>query len=282
MSTHGAGPGGDGSAPGAGLGRFGLRAAALSYLVVFLVLPLAVIVEDGLKDGLGGLLEGVRQPVAWHALTLTLWTAAVMAAINAVMGTLTAYVLVRYEFPGRRWLDALVDLPLAVPTLVTGVMLVALYGPQSALGGWLKSGFGIQVIFAQPGIVLALLFLTLPLIVRSVQPVLHELDREPEDAAATLGASSFTVFRRVTLPSLLGPLLTGCLLSFARAIGEFGSIVIVAGNIPLRTQTAAVYVLGEVESDNRRGASAMSLVLLAITFTLFLVIDRLQRRRGQA
>lgn len=260
-------------------GTWGLRGAALSYLALFLAFPLLVIVEDGLKDGLGALIESVTQPVAWHALILTLWTAAVMSVINAVMGTLTAYVLVRFQFPGRSLLDAVIDLPLAIPTLVTGVMLVALYGPQGALGGWLKQNLGFQIIFAPPGIILALLFLTFPLIVRSVQPVLHELDREPEDAAATLGAGGFTVFRRVTFPALVGPLITGTLLSFARAVGEFGSIVIVAGNIPLRSQTAAVYVLGEVESDNRRGASAMSLVLLAMTFILFLAIDRIQSRR---
>lgn len=261
--------------------RLGLRAAALCYLGVFLVLPLGVILKDGLHDGLPALWESVSQPVAWHALKLTLWTAAVMSAINAVMGTLTAFVLVRYEFPGRDALDALVDLPLAVPTLVTGVMLVALYGPQAALGSWLRDEIGVKVIFAPPGIVLALLFLTFPLMVRSVQPVLHDLDRSPEEAAATLGAGKLRTFFRITMPALVGPLLTGCLLSFARAIGEFGSIVIVAGNIPLRTQTAAVYVLGEVESDNRRGASGMSLVLLLITFTLFVLIDRVQSRRAK-
>lgn len=263
-------------------GRWSLRGAALSYLALFLVAPLLVIVHDGVDDGLGALWDSVTEPVAWHALWLTLWTACVMAAINAVMGTLAAFVLVRYEFRGRRFLDALVDLPLAIPTLVTGVMLVALYGPQTALGGWLKQSCGIAVIFAPPGIVLAILFLTFPLIVRSVQPVLHDLEREPEDAAATLGASGLTIFRRVTLPALVGPLATGTLLSFARAIGEFGSIVVVAGNIPLRTQTAAVYVLGEVESDNRRGASGMSVVLLALTFVLFLVMDWIQRRSRRA
>ena len=264
-------------------GAWTLRAAAFSYLTLFLLAPLLIIVEDGLKDGLVALWQSVSQPVAWSSLVLTLWTAAIMAVINAVMGTLTAYALVRYEFPGRRLLDALVDLPLAIPTLVTGVMLVALLGPQTALGAIFKKA-GTPVIFAAPGIVIALLFLTFPLIVRSVQPVLHELERAPEEAAATLGAGGFTIFRRITLPAIAGPLAMGTLLSFARAIGEFGSIVIVAGNIPLRTQTAAVYVLGEVESDNRRGASAMSLVLLAITFVLFLAIDWVQRRsrRGAA
>jgi len=263
-------------------GRYGLRAAALSYLALALAAPLLVIVEDGVKDGLQALWGAITEPAALHALWLTLWTAAIMAVVNAAMGTLVAYVLVRYDFPGRRFVDAMIDLPLATPTLVTGVMLVALYGPQTALGGWLRRDVGFPIIYAPPGIVLALLFLSLPLVVRAVQPVLQDLDREPEDAAATLGASAFTVFRRVTLPALRAPVATGTLLAFARALGEFGSIVIVAGNIPLRTQTAAVYVLGEVESDNRRAASAMSLALLAVTFALFLIIDWRTRRRTEA
>jgi sulfate transport system permease protein len=221
----------------------------------------------------------VTLPAAWHALKLTLWTAAVMTLINAVMGTLTAYVLVRYSFPGHTFLNAVVDLPLAVPTLVTGVMLVILYGPQEALGAWLKEQWDISIIFAPPGIILALLFITFPFVVRAVQPVLLSMDRTQEDAAATLGAGIWTIFRRVTLPPLMLPLTTGALLSFGRAIGEFGAIVIVAGNIPLRSQTAAVYVLGEVESENRLGASAISIVMVTIAFSLILVVDWLQWRR---
>jgi sulfate transport system permease protein len=202
-----------------------------------------------------------------------------MAVINAVMGTLTAYVLVRYSFPGKTLINAIVDLPLAIPTLVTGVMLVVLYGPQNALGGWLQQVLGWRIIFAPPGIVLALLFVNFPFVVRAVQPVLQSLDHAPEEAAATLGAGSWTIFRRVTLPALVLPVASGTLLSFARAIGEFGSIVIVAGNIPFRSQTAAVYVLGQVESENRLGASAMSMIMLALAFGLILAVDWLQRRR---
>jgi sulfate transport system permease protein len=187
--------------------------------------------------------------------------------------------MVRYEFAGKRMLEAIVDLPLAVPTLVTGVMLVVLYGPQGALGGWLEQTFGWRVIFAPAGIVLALLFVTFPFVVRTVQPVLAELDREQEEAAATLGAGAWTIFRRVTLPALSLAILSGALLSFSRAIGEFGAIVIVAGNIPLYSQTAAVYVLGEVESENRMGASAVSIVMLASSLGLVWLVDALHRRR---
>ena len=257
----------------------GVRATALTYLGLMLIIPLAVILQDGLREGLSGLWQQVSLPLARSALWLTLWTAAVMTLINAVMGLLTAYVLERYDFPGKGVLNALVDLPLAIPTLVTGVMLVVLYGPQQAVGGWLQERLGISVIFAPPGIILALLFITFPFVVRAVQPVLRDLDRTQEDAAATLGAGGWGIFRRITLPALALPLASGALLSFARAIGEFGAIVIVSGNIPFYSQTAAVYVLGEVESENRLGASAVSIVMLGIAFGIVVLVGILQRRR---
>src|SRR6266511_5325865 len=259
-------------------GALAVRGVALTYLSVMLIIPLAVILQDGLRNGLGGMWQAIAQPVARSALWLSLWTALVMALINAVMGTLTAYVLVRYSFPGKRVVNAIVDLPFAIPTLVTGVMLVVLYGPQRALGAWLDQTLGLKIIFAPPGIILALLFITFPFVVRTVQPVLQSLDREQEEAAATIGAGAWTTFRRVVLPALAMPLTAGTLLSFARAIGEFGAIVIVAGNIPLRSQTAAVYVFGEVESANRQGASAMSIVMLSLAFALVLFVDWLRKR----
>jgi sulfate transport system permease protein len=259
-------------------GRWGIQSAAWTYVTLLLLIPLAVIFQDGLRDGLGSLWQSVTSPIAWSALRLTLWTSALMALVNAIMGTLTAFVLVRYNFPGKGLLNAIVDLPLAIPTLVTGVMLVVLYGPQSFIGAWLKEQMNWKIIFAPPGIILALLFVNFPFVVRAVQPVLQSLDLEAEEAAATLGAGSATIFRRVTLPALWLPIASGALLSFARAIGEFGAIVIVAGNIPLRSQTAAVYVFGEVESANRQGASAMSIVMLSLAFTLVLIVDWLRKR----
>lgn len=258
-------------------GRWGLRSVAISYLIVMLVIPLLVILQDGMREGLAELWRQVTLPIAWHALKLTLWTSAVMVVLNTVMGTLTAFVLVRYEFPGKTILNAIVDLPLAIPTLVTGVMLVVLFGPQEAIGSWLKEQFDISIIFAPPGIIMALLFLAFPFVVRSVQPVLVELDLAQERAAATLGAGGWTIFWRIILPPLTLPILTGALLSFARAIGEFGSIVIVAGNIPLVSQTAAVYVFGEVESENRLGASAVSIVMVAIAFSLMMAANYLRK-----
>lgn len=260
-------------------GRWGLRLIAVSYLLIMLVIPLLAVVQDGFSGGVEGLWADLTRPAARAALWLTLWTSALMTVINAVMGTLTAYVLVRYNFPGRSFINALIDIPFAIPTLVTGVMLRILYGPQAPIGGWLKESLGIDVIFAPPGIVLALLFISLPFVVRTVQPVLMSIELDQEQAAYTLGASSWTTFYRVLLPALTPSIITGSLLAFARALGEFGSVVVVAGNLPLRSQVAAVYVLSQIESDNQRGASAVSVVMLAIAFCVILLVDYIQRRR---
>lgn len=260
-------------------GRWSLRAVAALYLGLMIVVPLAALLEHGLRGGLPILWRELRDPVAFAALKLTVLTAVAMTGINVVMGTLTAWVLVRYRFAGRELFNNLIDLPFAIPTLVTGVMLVVLYGPQQTLGAWL-AGHGIQVIFATPGIVLALLFVTYPFVIRTVQPVLLELDRAQEEAAWTLGASQWRTFRQIILPALTPAIVTGALLSFARALGEFGSIVIVAGNIPRRTLTAPVYVYGQIESQNQQGASALSLLLLGLSFTLMLTVDWLQERKG--
>jgi sulfate/thiosulfate transport system permease protein len=260
-------------------GQWSLRAVALVYLSVMLVLPLAAVIRDGFSGGVSGLWDDISHPAAWAALMLTLWTAAVMTVINTVMGVLTAYVLVRYKFPGRSFVNAIIDIPFAIPTLVTGVMLVILYGPQTAVGSFLKQQFNFQILFAPPAIVLALLFVSFPFFVSTLQPVLMEIDLDQEDAAHTLGASSWRTFRTVLLPAIAPAIVTGALLSFARALGEFGSIIIVAGNFPLRSQTAAVYVLTQIESDNQRGASGMSVVLLGIAFCLVFVVDLVQRRQ---
>jgi sulfate transport system permease protein len=244
-----------------------------------IAVPLLAVVQRGFSDGLGAFWRELSSPIAFDALKLTLLVAAITAAVNLVMGTLTAYVLARYEFPGRRVLDSLVDMPFAIPTLVTGVMLVVLYGPSSVLGGWLEAR-GISVIFAKPGIVLALLFVTYPFVIRTVQPVLLEAERHEEEAAFTIGASKWTNFRHIVLPTIFPAAASGALLSFARALGEFGSIVAVAGNIPRRTLTAPVQIFGEVEAHNERGASAMSVVLLALSFGLLLLLDWRQRRKG--
>lgn len=258
-------------------GRWGIRGTAISYLLLFIVLPLSSIFVSGLRDGPTAFWNDVTNEVAFAALRLTLMTAALTTVVNLIMGTMTAYVLVRYEFPGRSLLNAAIDMPFAIPTLVMGVMLVVLYGPQRTLGAWLESN-GFQVIFATPGIILALLLVTYPFVIRTVQPVLMEMEKAQEEAAYTIGASKWTTFRTIVLPMITPAIITGSLLSFARALGEFGSIIVVAGNIPGRTLTAPVYVFGQLESYNQRGASAMSVLLLALSFTLILVVDWMQRR----
>jgi sulfate/thiosulfate transport system permease protein len=258
-------------------GRWGLRITAFLYLGFMVALPLATIIKNGVADGLPAFWGDVTNPTAFAALKLTLTTSIIITIINAVMGTLTAYVLVRFRFPGMGLLNTLIDMPFAIPTLVTGVMLVALYGPQRTVGAWLNA-HGIQVIFATPGIVLALLVITYPFVIRAVQPVLMEVEKGQEEAAYTLGASKWTTFRRVVLPSIAPALITGSLLCFARALGEFGSVVVVAGNIPGVTLTAPVYVYGQIESQNQRGASAMSILLLTLSFTLILTVEWMQGR----
>ncbi len=258
-------------------GRWGLRITAFLYLGFMVVLPLSTMIKNGVADGLPAFWGDVTNPTAFAALKLTLTTSIIITIINAVMGTLTAYVLVRFRFPGMGLLNTLIDMPFAIPTLVTGVMLEALYGPQRTVGAWLNA-HGIQVIFATPGIVLALLVITYPFVIRAVQPVLMEVEKGQEEAAYTLGASKWTTFRRVVLPSIAPAVITGSLLCFARALGEFGSVVVVAGNIPGVTLTAPVYVYGQIESQNQRGASAMSILLLALSFTLILTVEWMQGR----
>jgi sulfate transport system permease protein len=262
-------------------GRWSLRSAVIAYLGLAVALPLAAVVERGLGGGLAAFWRQVTAPLAVNALQLTLAAAAIMTVLNAVFGTLTAFVLARYEFPGRGLFNGLVDLPFAIPTLVTGVMLVLLYGPQGVFGGWLEM-HGLPVIFARPGILLALLFVCYPFVIRTVQPVLIGAERAAEEAAWTLGASRWTTFWRITLPEILPAVRTGALLCFARALGEFGSIVVVAGNIPGRTLTAPVYIFGEIESQNSRGASAVSIVLLTISFGMLFLLDWLGRRQRVA
>lgn len=253
---------------------------AATYLLLMVALPVAVVARSGLSAGLGGLTRALSHPVVRSALLLTLEAAAIMAVINAVMGTLIAYVLVRFRFPGQRLLNLLIDLPFAIPTLVAGLMLVVLLGPAAPLGRAL-AGAGVRVVHAPASIVLCLLFVTLPFVVRAVEPVLRELDPAEEEAARTLGASEWTAFRRVVLPALSPAILSGALLSFSRALGEFGSIVVVAGNIPRRTLTAAVLVYGEVESGNPQGASAVALILIAVSFSTLILVDAMTRRRGR-
>ena len=257
-----------------------LRSAAVGYVLVLIFLPLAALAYQSFDAGWDRFIQDLSAPQAAAALWLTVETAAIATAINAIFGTLSALVLVRYEFPGRWLLNALVDLPFAIPTLVAGLMIAAIYGPTSLLGTWLQQG-GMAVLYNQPGIILAMLFVTMPFTIRSLQPVLMGLDRDQEEAAFTLGASPWATFWKVTVPSILPGLLTGVFLTFVRALGEFGSIVIVAGNIPMKTQVASVYVYGEIESYNPQAATSVSVLILLISFLVLLLLERLTRRPGE-
>ena len=265
------------------MGRWSLRGAALLYLGLFILLPVAAILQRGFGTGLGNLSGALSSLGAWNAIRLTLIMAVLTAVINGCFGTLLAYVLVRFKFPGRSLLSTVVDLPFAIPTLVAGVMLVALYGPSSVVGGWLER-HGVHIVFAPPGILLALLFVTLPLVVRSVQPVLLELDPAEEEAARVLGAGRWTTFRQVVFPALRPAITAGSLQALARALGEFGAIVIVSGNIPNKTLTAPV-LISQLINPTSYGASggpdqaaAVSALLFGLAFVIVLATEKISSR----
>jgi sulfate/thiosulfate transport system permease protein len=233
------------------------------YLSVIVLLPLAALIWHAH----GWDVVWSKQAVA--ALKLTLFLSLIVALVNAVAGTAIAWTLVRDRFFGQSFVNALVDLPFALPTIVAGLTLLTLYGP--------KSPAGVDVSLTRWGILFALLFVTLPFVVRTVQPVLFELDREMEDAAASLGAGRLATFRRIILPSILPAILSGVALAFARAVGEFGAVVLISGNIPFKTEVMSVYIFGRIESGDAGGAAAVSVVILAISFGILLAIGALRR-----
>lgn len=238
------------------------------YLSVLVLIPLAAVVFRSTAGGWDGFWAAVTQPQALAALRLSIVASFVVAAINAVMGTIIAWVLVRDDFRGKHAVNAVIDLPFALPTIVAGLTLIAFYGVRSPLG--------INVAYTQAAVVLALLFVTLPFVARAVQPTLAELDRDMEQASAALGANGWTTFRLVVLPNLLPAILAGLGLSFAKAIGEFGSVVLISGNIPFETEVAAVRIYSQVENDNVTAASAIAVVLLTISLAVLLVISGIE------
>jgi sulfate transport system permease protein len=241
-----------------------------AWLTLIVLLPLAAVVVRSFDGGVDGLWTSVSNAQAIAALKLTLGASAIVAVIDAVMGTLIAWVLVRDRFPGRRIVNAMIDLPFALPTIVAGLTLLALYGQNGPTG--------IDIAYTRIAVVLALLFVTLPFVVRAVQPVLLSIDREAEEAAASLGARPFTIFRRVVLPTLRPAILAGVGLAFGRAIGEFGSLVLISGNLPYKTEVASVFVFAQIESGNATGAAAVSLLLLTVSFLSLLGIGMLAGR----
>ena len=262
--------------PGEGARGLGLGVGVASlYLSGVVLVPLAAIVARAGTHGWSAFWAAVTTPESWAALRLTLLLGLGVAATNAVVGTLVAWVLVRDEFAGRAVIDALIDLPFALPTIVAGLVLLALYGTNSPVH--------VDLAYTRTGVMAALLFVTLPFVVRTVQPILIEFDTQMEEAAASLGASRITIFRRIVLPNLIPAIAAGTALSFARAISEFGATVLISGNIPFKTEVASVHVFSQIESDNTVGAAAVSVVLLAASLLVLAALQGLQRwavRRG--
>lgn len=267
--------------PGFGL-SLGL---GLSWLSLVVLLPLLALSVRAVGLGADGWLRALRDPRVQAALELSFGAALVAAIIASLVGALVAWVLVRYRFPGRRLLDALVDLPFALPTAVAGIALTAIYSSHGWVGRWLEP-LGLKIAYTPIGIVLALIFIGLPFAVRTVQPLLESLGREQEEAAASLGASRFTALRRVILPELLPGLLTGFSLAFARGLGEYGSVIFIAGNLPYKTEIAPLLITIRLEEYDYNAAIALAALLLAASFLCLLAINAIpllfahERRKG--
>jgi sulfate/thiosulfate transport system permease protein len=250
---------------GAALGR-GL---VVAYLSIIVLLPIAALVAQSTDGGWSAFWRAISTPDAWWALRWTLIASLIVVAINVVAGTVIAWVLVRDNFPGKAALNGVIDLPFALPTIVAGITLLALYGPNSPVG--------IHAAFTKVAVIMALAFVTLPFVVRAVQPVLMEVDIEAEEAARSLGAGRFTTFRRIILPSLLPAIFAGSALAFARAIGEFGSLVLFAGFVPFKTEVMSGLIFAQIGTGNLTGAAAQSVILLAIALVVLLVFHRLTK-----
>jgi sulfate transport system permease protein len=263
--------------PGLGL-SMGITLTMLSLVVL---LPIGALLLKGATFGIGNIWDTVNRERVWAALFLSFRLSFFAALFNLVFGVILAWVLVRYRFPGRRLLDAAVDLPFALPTAVAGIALTALYAPNGAFGSIAKE-LGVKIAYTQWGIFIALIFVGLPFVTRTVQPVVEEIEREVEEASATLGASRFYTLRRVVLPMLMPAALTGFALALARAVGEYGSVIFIAGNIPLKTEIAPLLIVIQLEEFNYDGAAAIGIAMLLISFGMLLAINLIQvwsRRR---
>jgi sulfate/thiosulfate transport system permease protein len=261
--------------PGAKRSPWGKRlllSGTLGWFALLVLLPVSALLLEGFGQGIRAFFGGLNSEAAAKAFTLTLWTTLLAVLINTVMGLFLAILLVRYKFPGKTLFDGIVDLPFAISPVVTGFMFIMLFGPQGFLGRWFEAG-GVKIVFALPGIVLVTLFVTLPFVTREVVPVLREMGREPEEVAYTLGASHWLTFWKVTLPTIKWGLIYGVTLTTARALGEFGAILVVSGNIIKHTQTATLHIHQEFTDFNYQGAFSASIVLGAISFILLLLTE---------
>ena len=249
---------------------------AVLYLSVLVLIPLAALPIKSAGLGWQGFWDTVTAPRVVASYQLTFGASLIAALVNLVFGTVVAWVLVRYRFPGKKILDALVDLPFALPTAVAGIALTSLYSQKGWLGGPLADWFGWKVAFTPLGIVIALIFIGVPFVVRTVQPVLEDVEREIEEAAASLGANRWQTIRRVLLPIIMPALMTGFALAFARAVGEYGSVVFIAGNMPMVSEITPLLIIAKLEEFDYAGAAAIATVMLVLSFALLLVINLLQ------
>jgi sulfate/thiosulfate transport system permease protein len=249
------------------------RGIVLTWLSVIVLIPLAAVLLRSTEEGFGAIWTAITQPEAIAAIRLTLLSSLAIVAINVVFGVLIAWVMVRDEFRGKQVVNSIIDLPFALPTIVAGLTLLTLYGADSPVG--------LDLAYTKWAVGLALLFVTLPFVIRAVQPVLHEVDQEMEEAAASLGASNVRIFRSILLPNLTPAIVAGAALAFARAIGEFGSLVLITGNIPFDTQVASVYIFGRIESDNTTAAAAVSVLLLVISVAVLFALSLFGRWRSR-
>jgi len=256
---------------------FGLTMGySVLYLSLVVLIPLTALLFNSTGLTWATMVEVATNPRVLASFRVSFLTAGAAALIDLFLGLLLAWVLVRYEFPGKRLFDAVIDLPFALPTAVAGVALTAIYAGNGWIGQFLEP-LGIKLAYSQVGITLALMFIGIPFVVRTVQPVLEELEDEVEEAAATLGAGRWRIFRAILLPDLIPPLLTGFALAFARGIGEYGSVVFISGNMPMKTEIAPLLIMAKLEQFDYAGATAVALLLLLISFILLLIINSLQR-----
>jgi len=261
---------------------FGLSLGfTIFYLSLIVLIPLSCLFFKTATSTWAHVWEAIASPRVVAAYRLTFLASLLAAAINAVFGFITAWVLVRYSFPGKKIIDALVDLPFALPTAVAGIALTALYAPNGWIGQWLAP-YGIQIAFSEWGVLIALTFIGLPFVVRTLQPVLEEMDTDVEEAAASLGANRWQTFTQVIFPSLWPAWLTGFALAFARALGEYGSVVFISGNMPFKTEIVPLLILTKLEQYDYAGATAIALVMLIASFILLLFINLLQARSAAA
>ena len=248
----------------------------LAYLGLIVVIPLSAAFLKTAGMSWSAFVDAVASPRVLASYRLSFGASFLAALVNCVFGLVVAWVLVRYSFPGRKVVDALVDLPFALPTAVAGIALAAIYSKNGWVGQWVEP-YGIKLAFSQIGVFIALTFVGLPFVARTLQPVIEELEPELEEAAATLGANRWQTLRRVILPDLVPPLLTGFAMAFARAVGEYGSVVFISGNMPMRTEITPLLIITKLEQYDYRGATAIAVVMLVVSFVLLLLINLLQR-----